>query len=125
MVRMRDLICIRKSCSAFKLDCWQLLADTDERNFPLYYWKSCRKNRSGLFFAPLQVTAGILPQERWPSGLRYTPGKRAYGSNRTEGSNPSLSAKPVSNSAIFADLFETKSPYKSTCICSVRSAGIS
>jgi hypothetical protein len=37
----------------------------------------------------------VLPdsfKERWPSGLRYTLGKRAYGFNRTAGSNPALSA---------------------------------
>lgn len=31
--------------------------------------------------------------ERCPSGLRSTPGKRVYAYRRTEGSNPSLSAK--------------------------------
>ena len=31
-------------------------------------------------------------KERWPSGLRYTLGKRAYGFSRTAGSNPALSA---------------------------------
>lgn len=55
--------------------------------------------------------------ERWPSGLRYTPGKRAYGFNRTEGSNPSLSAKKVCKRLIYKELNNiTCFAYVLTCI---------
>jgi hypothetical protein len=95
MVRMRDLMGMTKSCLIFGSETakYFAIALRMTANFPLWYRKSCRKRCSGLFFAPLPGSRqGFHQSERWPSGLRYTPGKRAYGFNRTEGSNPSLSA---------------------------------
>ena len=95
MVRMRDLMGMTKSCLIFGSETAKYSAIIVRMiaDFPLWYRKSCRKRRSGLFFAPLPGSGReFLRRERWPSGLRYTPGKRAYGFNRTEGSNPSLSA---------------------------------
>ena len=56
--------------------------------------------RGGLTFFKLK------PVERWLSGLRHTPGKRAW-LKPTEGSNPSLSASSLAQINSCSDLANT------------------
>ena len=63
MVRMRDLMGMTKSCLIFGSETAKYSAIIVRMiaDFPLWYRKSCRKRRSGLFFAPLSVSGLGIP----------------------------------------------------------------
>ena len=48
------------------------------------------------------------------SGLSRTPGKRVYGENRTEGSNPSFSAKLIDHDLEFDRVKKIIKPIQTT-----------